>query len=102
MREPVIQPNELALMDRFNIIKYGDTVENLLAKLEEKAVAEAQKAEQEREKAEQEREKAEQERENTIMNLHRNLSLSALQIADVLKIKEEQVKAIIEKNTTTE
>ncbi|MGB1204193.1 MAG: hypothetical protein ACPG5B_01035 [Chitinophagales bacterium] len=123
MREPVIQPNELALMDRFNIIKYGDTVENLLAKLEEKAVAEAQKAEQEREKAEQEREKAEQEREkaeqerekaeqerekaeqereNTIMNLHRNLSLSALQIADALKIKEEQVKAIIEKNTTTE
>jgi len=92
MRKPVIQPNELALLDRFNIIKYGDTVENLLAKLEEKA-------EQEREKAEQEREKAEQERENTVMNLHRNLNLTALQIANALKIEEEQVKAIIEKNT---
>ena len=77
MREPVIQPNELALMDRFNIMKYGDTVENLLAKLEEKA---------------------KQERENAIMNLYHNLNLSTLQIADALKIEEEQVNVIIKKN----
>jgi len=90
MREVILGPGILALVERCIIDAHGDTVENLLEKAE-------QKIQQEREKSRLEREKNRLEREKSVMKLHRNLGLEAKTIANILSLEESIVVAILEK-----
>ena len=88
MREVILEPEIIALVNRCIVDAHGDTLENLLKK-------EREKAEQ---KIQQEREKVQQEREKTVMKLHHNLALQAKEIANIMSLEESIVLAILEKN----
>ena len=81
MREVILEPEIIALVNRCIVDAHGDTLENLLKK--------------EREKAEQ---KVQQEREKTVMELHHNLGLQAKEIANIMSLEENIVLTIFEKD----
>lgn len=88
MREVILEPEIIALVNRCIVDAHGDTLENLLKK-------EREKAEQ---KVQQEREKTRQEREKTVMELHHNLGLQAKEIANIMSLEENIVLTIFEKD----